>query len=92
MPIYILKRYYNVVPSDGEVWHLGREIAFHAISDQKAIAHAQKQNLSDLSPYCGLTILFDPRGRRLWECLFEQVAVDGAAPLSMMDAGPLRKM
>ena len=72
MPIYIIKRYHNTTPSDGDVWHLARETAFHAASDQKAITRAQKQNVSDLTPYGGLTILFDPRGRRLWECLIEQ--------------------
>jgi hypothetical protein len=75
MPVYILKRYRKVIPADDSVWHLGREIAFHATSDQKAIARAQKQDGGDLAPHGGLAILFDPRGRRLWESIFEPPAI-----------------
>jgi len=71
MPIYILKRYHRVLPDDESVWHLGREAAFHATSDAKAIAFAQKQGRTDLAPHGGLAILLDPRGRRLWETVFE---------------------
>ena len=75
MPIYILKRYYSVLPADEPVWHLAREAAFHARSDEKAIAFAQKQDCSDFLLHGGLAILFDPRGRRLWETLCDPPAV-----------------
>ena len=71
MPIYILKRYHRVLPADESVWHLGKEAAFHATTDAKAIAFAQKQDGADFAPHGGLAILFDPRGRRLWETIFE---------------------
>ena len=71
MPIYIIKRYYKILPGEDAVWHLGREAAFHATSDAKAIAFAQKQDGEDFAQHGGLAILLDPRGRRLWETVFE---------------------
>lgn len=91
MPIYILKRYYNVFPSDGDAWQLARETAFHATSDQKAVSRAQKENASDLSPHSGLVILLDPRGRRLWEVVYESGFLssdEGAALLPVSDVVP----
>ena len=71
MPIYIIKRYHRVLPSDDSVWHLGREAAFHATSDAKAIAFAQKQDGPDFARHGGLAILLDPYGRHLWETAFD---------------------
>ena len=86
MPIYILKRYHKVYPTNESIWHLGREAAFHAPSDAKAIAFAQKQDGSDLAPHGGLAILLDPRGRHLWETVFENPTVNrratGSEPVS----------
>ena len=80
MPIYILKRYHNVTPADASVWHLKREVAFHAMSDHKAIALAQKLGVADLKPRGGIAILFNPDGRRLWETQFDPtIAREGYA-------------
>jgi len=75
MPIYILKQYHRVLSSAESVWHLGHEVAFHATSGEKAILFAQKYDGSDCAPHGWLVILLDPRGRRLWETVFEQVGV-----------------
>ena len=66
MPVYTLKRYHKVVPTDGAVWHLGREIAFEAPADAEAIIFAQGQRRDDLGPG-GLVIVLDPKGDRVWE-------------------------
>jgi hypothetical protein len=67
MPIYILKRYHKVIPTEGAVWNLGREIAFEASDDAEAIVIARKQHASDHAPFGGLTILFNAEGKRVWE-------------------------
>ena len=67
MPIYILKRYHRVVPTDSPVWNLGREIAFEAPDDAEAITIAKNQSTADHAPFGGLTIVFDSAGKRLWE-------------------------
>ena len=85
MPIYILKQYRRVLPSAESIWHLGREVAFHATSVEKAIMFAQKYDGSDFAPHGWLAILFDPRGRRLWETIFEQV---GLTPGRWSPIGP----
>ena len=79
MPIYIIKRYHRVLPGDESVWHLGYEAAFHATSDAKAIAFAQKQDGQEFKQRGGLAILLDPRGRRLWETVFDRPSVSSAA-------------
>ena len=66
MPIYILKRYHKVIPTDRAVWHLGREIAFEAQGDTEATAFAQGQRSDDLGPG-GLVLVLDPKGNRVWE-------------------------
>ena len=66
MPIYTLKRYHKVVPTNGAVWHLGREIAFEAVGDAEATAFAQAQRSDDLGGG-GLVIVLDPKGNRVWE-------------------------
>ena len=67
MPIYIMKRYHRVVPTGSPVWNLGREIAFEATDDAEAITIARNQSIADHAPFGGLTIVFDPAGKRLWE-------------------------
>lgn len=88
MPIYILKRYHKIIPTQDSIWHLGGEIAFHEISNEKAIARAQKQDGAELAPHGGLAILFDPAGKRLWETLFDYApavrAGEGSVPASTL--------
>ena len=67
MPIYILKRYHKVIPTEGGVWNLGREMAFEASDDSEAISIASKQHASDHAPFGGLTIIFNSEGKRIWE-------------------------
>ena len=69
MPIYILKRYHQVVPTVGKVWSLGRELAFEAPGDVEAISMAEDQCKTDHAPYGGLTIVFGPDGQRVWESI-----------------------
>ena len=70
MPIYILKRYHAVTPAEGQVWHLGREIAFDAANDDSAIALARSAHLADMGTFGGLAILLDRDGKRIWDHVF----------------------
>ena len=65
MAIYILKRYHKVFPSDGPVWHLGREVAFEAKADAEAIAFAKGQPRDDLPG--GLVFVLNSHGEKVWE-------------------------
>ena len=67
MSIYILKRYHKVIPTEGAVWNLGRELAFEAFDDVDAIAIAKKQHASDHAPFGGLTIVLNSDGKHIWE-------------------------
>ena len=67
MPIYVLKWYHAVVPTDGRVWHLGREVAFEAVSDQRAVTYAENERPGGSYPYGVLAVLYDEDGRRIWK-------------------------
>jgi hypothetical protein len=68
MPIFFLKRYHSMVPAEGRVWHLGREVALEAPDAGTAIALVKKRHLTDLESIGGLAILVDEDGRRIWDC------------------------
>ena len=71
MPIYFVKRYHKILPTDGEVWYLGREVAFEAADEAQAIAQARNQEAGEVSPYGRLVMLFDLTGRCLLEVRFD---------------------
>jgi hypothetical protein len=70
MPIYILKRFHTVTPSETQVWHLGREIAFEAADEHSAIQQAQDKHLADMGTFGGIAILYDWDAKRIWERTF----------------------
>ena len=67
MPIYILKRFHTVTPTESKLWHLGRELAFEAASDEDAITQARETHLSDMGTFGGLAVLYHWDGKRIWE-------------------------
>ena len=67
MAIYILKRYQPVIGATCQVWHLGREIAVSANSDDEAIQTTKGCLMGDLKNHGGVLILSDPDGKRIWE-------------------------
>lgn len=69
MPIYFLKRYHRLVPSDVRMWSLGRETAYLASDDNEAISLAEIQLKSDISPFGTLNVLTDAQGNRLWDSI-----------------------
>jgi hypothetical protein len=71
MPVYILKRYHAVVGATCRVWHLGREIAVSANSDEEAIRTTKGCLMGQLESIGGVLILSDPEGRRIWEQEFQ---------------------
>lgn len=71
MPTYVLKRYQKVVPSVGEVWHLGREVAFEAADEEQAIAHAKEEAAEETAPYARLVVLVDLAGKCLMEVRYD---------------------
>lgn len=71
MPLYFMKRYHRVLPSDGEVWYLGREVAFEAPDEAQAKAQAKKQEAGEVAPYGRLVVLYDLAGRCLMQDRFD---------------------
>lgn len=65
MPIYFVKRYHKAMPSNDEVWHLGREIAFEASDEGHAISRAKEIGGSNNAPYAGLIVVTDLAGKCL---------------------------
>ena len=71
MPLYFIKRYRRVLPSDGEVWYLGREVAFEAPDEAQALARAKAQEAGEVAPYGRLVVLCDCTGKCLLEARFD---------------------
>jgi len=67
MAIYVLKRYLPVIGATCQVWHLGKEIAVSATSDEGAIKTTKGCLMGQLETDGGVLILTDPNGNRIWE-------------------------
>jgi len=76
VPIYILKHYHSLVPSNGRVWQLGREMAFDFPNDDTAKVIAKNRHLKGAELAGDLAILFGPDGKQIWS--FELDANDQA--------------
>ena len=65
--MYILKRYHSLAEVECEAWHLAREVAVAASSDDEAIRTTKGCLMGQLGSLGGVLILFAPDGTRIWE-------------------------
>ena len=69
MPLYFLKRYHKLIPTDGKIWILGKEMAFEAKNNDEATAIGRVQHGSAFAPFGELTLIIDTEEKRVWESI-----------------------
>ncbi len=69
MPIYFIKRYHKLIPTDGNVWILGKETAFEAKNDAEAVTIGRVKPRSSFAPFGELTLIIDTEGKRVWQSI-----------------------
>jgi len=76
MPLYFLKRYHKLIPTDGEIWILGKEMAFEAKNSDEATAIGRVQPGFTFAQFGELILIIDTEGKRVWESVSHSLFQD----------------